>query len=408
MKEVLIYKLKSKKENSHFTIRTSHNSGITLVALIITIIVLLILAVVAIRVVQGDGIILKSKEAAYKYTNEQGIENSILQGYIADIDQYLDNITGGNNTIGGSTEEDLDPRFNKVLSETDNIEIQDDYGNKIVVPAGFKILVDESTNNAKTVDKGIVIEDVSAGTATIGNQFVWVPVGNIKTSKEDTTGTNIELKRYVFTNTGAIDETLTKIEPTDQLKETLNSDEYFTEPIEVEEFRTSVATNGGYYIGRYEASNNSGTVVCKYNEKVYDMIGVGGAFNACQSMYSEKPYKSRLQNSYSWDTTILFIQECSKDSAGNKNATNYSNNNNSTAFRNTGLNKDEYCNINDMSGNAQEWTTERCSDEDWDRVGRGGSCSWQKWNNTKYRFTDESRDNAMSLRGFRPILYLYS
>lgn len=48
--------------------------GITLVALIITIIVLLILAVVAIRAVQGDGIILKAKEAQTKYEDAQNEE----------------------------------------------------------------------------------------------------------------------------------------------------------------------------------------------------------------------------------------------------------------------------------------------------------------------------------------------
>ena len=65
-----------------------------------------------------------------------------------------------------------------MLSITDNTELQDAYGNKIVVPAGFKV-----TNDAATVDKGIVIEDATSG-ATAGSQFVWIPVGKIYTDEQ--------------------------------------------------------------------------------------------------------------------------------------------------------------------------------------------------------------------------------
>ena len=58
------------------------------------------------------------------------------------------------------------------------------------MPAGFKIV-----NGATTVDKGIVIEDVTE-TATKGSQFVWVPVGTI--TKADGTTVTITLGRYDF------------------------------------------------------------------------------------------------------------------------------------------------------------------------------------------------------------------
>ena len=73
-----------------------------------------------------------------------------------------------------------------------NTELEDEYGNKIVIPAGFKIVSDDTTNNAQTVDKGIVIEDVTE-TATKGSQFVWIPIGKIK--KEDGSVTTISLNR---------------------------------------------------------------------------------------------------------------------------------------------------------------------------------------------------------------------
>ena len=75
----------------------------------------------------------------------------------------------------------------------------------IVVPAGFKIVVDDTTNNATTVDKGIVIEDATLNadgtkTSTNASQFVQVPVGKIK--KLDGTTVEINLNRYTFDEDG--------------------------------------------------------------------------------------------------------------------------------------------------------------------------------------------------------------
>lgn len=69
-------KIKGRKINKKIThnVRTSQNSGITLVALIITIIILLILAVVAIRAVSNDGIISHAKNAQTGYEQAQNDE----------------------------------------------------------------------------------------------------------------------------------------------------------------------------------------------------------------------------------------------------------------------------------------------------------------------------------------------
>ena len=81
----------------------------------------------------------------------------------------------------------MDTAKNTVLSTKQNTDVYDEYGNKIVVPAGFKIRVDEGTrtkgdanSTATHVTEGIVIEDAS------GNQFVWIPVGKIYTDKAQT------------------------------------------------------------------------------------------------------------------------------------------------------------------------------------------------------------------------------
>lgn len=82
----------------------------------------------------------------------------------------------------------------------ENITLIDDYGNRVKVPAGFKIAEDSAT----AVTGGVVIEDVTAKGATEytkGSQFVWVPVENIITDN-DGNETEIILGRYTFASSG--------------------------------------------------------------------------------------------------------------------------------------------------------------------------------------------------------------
>ena len=90
--------------------------------------------------------------------------------------------------------------------ETENTESQDKNGNKITIPAGFKVI-----NPEEDVTKGIVIEDVSAGdNVSKGNQYVWIPVTHVNGEKinilRDDRGNEhiIELARYTF-DVGTLD-----------------------------------------------------------------------------------------------------------------------------------------------------------------------------------------------------------
>ena len=71
---------------------------------------------------------------------------------------------------------------------------------------------------------------------------------------------------------------------------------------------------------------------------------------------ASQSFTSDLVNSYAWDTAIIFIQTYSTE----EKASTYASQNKSTSFANTGINNDKYCNIWDMSGNVEEWTTEDC------------------------------------------------
>ena len=151
--------------------------GITLIALVITIIILLILAGISISALTQTGIFGKAKQAEQKSKEAEQNQTSTLGTYEKEINKYV-------------AEELTSDKVDKVLSETENTVLKDSKGNIFTVPAGFKV-----TNDATTVDKGIVIEDTTE-TATKGSQFVWIPVGTI--TKTDGKTTTITLGRYDF------------------------------------------------------------------------------------------------------------------------------------------------------------------------------------------------------------------
>ena len=168
--------------------KTNGQKGITLVALVITIIILLILATISIQSLTNTGLFAKAQEAKEKTKNATENQAKTLNEYEDELNKYV----SGN--VKNQVKKIAD-NINKVLSTTDNTELQDSYGNKIVVPAGFKIVSDSTIN----IDKGVVIEDATSA-ETAGSQFVWVPVGTIYTNSEhiDSNKKIITLGRYDF------------------------------------------------------------------------------------------------------------------------------------------------------------------------------------------------------------------
>ena len=124
------------------------DKGITLIALVITIIILLILAGISISALTNQGLFKNAKAAQNATEKAKEEQGQRLNEYEDEINKYLEN--EDENTKA------FKEKVGKVLSTTDNTEIKDAKNNKIVVPAGFKII-----EGATTVDKGIVIEDVT-------------------------------------------------------------------------------------------------------------------------------------------------------------------------------------------------------------------------------------------------------
>ena len=377
------------------------DKGITLIALVITIIILLILAGISISALTNQGLFKNAKAAQNATEKAEKEQGQRLNEYEDEINKYLNNSNEDKKEVKLVAD-----NINKVLSTTDNTELKDAKNNKIVVPAGFKIV-----NGATTVDKGIVIEDVTE-TATKGSQFVWIPVGTI--TKSDGTTATITLGRYDFDSTTG--------------KESAYSGSYIEEDANdastlkkwgntiaknITNFKNSVATNGGYYIGRYEARtatarNAAGNALTqiteKGTEKIYNYVKQPQAAQLSQNMYNSDKFTSDLMNSYAWDTATVFIQNCGTNAKySRQNSLN-------TSLLQTGTNSltdtskiDVQCNIYDMASNIEEWTTETSYDSDSPCVYRGGYCiSSNVFTSNRSNSYTSGRGNV----GFRPLLYV--
>ena len=348
------------------------------------------------------------------------------------------------------------------LSTTDTTTIKDNKNNEIKVPKGFGIATDSGIN----VAEGIVIEDATHEGTTKGSQFVWVPVDTI--TKTDGSTETITLKRYVFnTSTGAVDESLSKTEPSDHLKTSSSLTYYYTEGLindttsnthakDIATFLSSANSNKGYYIARYEAgidaskdqyayancSGKGANFSCGYSlnmfakdgsvkplsirgKGIWNAVTQGEASTISRNMYNTINDKvtSDLVNSYAWDTAILFIQKCGNNgedsskysiqrgySALNTNESQTAGNNKlayqpgGTTERETAI-FDTQCKICDMAGNVSEWTTERSSGTNGSYTDRGGSYDFTV-GYTTIRKRDTSDGCCFPEIGFRPILYL--
>ena len=387
------------------------NSGITLIALVITIIVLLILAGVSIAMLTGENGILTQAQNAKNRTEEAKVnESNALTGY----EQIINASTGVN--LGAITGD-----------EKTNTVTQDSLGNRVVVPAGFTV-----QNPNENVEDGIIIIDSDEDRATYGSEFVWIPVGeNIK--KKDGTTFDITLGRYVYKEDGTIDTSLSTTDPTGKLKLSSTDSIYYTEgqkdsstinthAKDIETFISKVKTTGGYYIARYEArtsikrtspTNDEGLtqLTVKPDEYVYNFVTQPQAASLSQNMYLENSnFTSDLMNSYTWDTTIDFLQKC--DDREGTDKTPYSRQTSlygDIAEKGTiGTDKeDKICNIYDMARNCYEWSTETSSNGEWLCVARGG-CYNDDNNPTSFRYGKGISSSDIYHAGvtFRPILYL--
>ena len=412
-------------KNKKFQKALKQEGGITLIALVITIVILIILATIAIRgAFEDNGLVGWAKEA--KDRTEQGEVKE--DQTMANLDAYITEQTKEPEPPPSTV---TDAKNNSYVFTT-KTPVKDEKNNTIMVPGGFKI----ASDSGDTVQQGIVIEDVNASTDTNvqGSQYVWIPVGTF-TKDDGSTSGEIKLGRYTFSTSSpgtptlqqdavnytqnvVIKSSFTELTAYREGVASSGTDGLNATAKDLKGFIDSVNTNGGYYIGRYEASYASGSSVADYKAAskistanstssmsyapgtLWNYITQIDASKVAINTYSgSSSVKSDLINSYAWDTAIVYIQE-----AGHTNYANQKSKNSSLA--DTGTNADEVCKINDMASNLAEWTTEYSSNANsnvaYPCTNRGGSFISSYY--AAYRNLD-SASNSINI-GFRLSLYL--
>ena len=386
-------------------INKNKDRGITLVALVITIIILLILATISIQSLTNTGL-FKNAEKAREVTEEKTAEE---KKFLDSYEEEMGIASGAKEYTAAKTM--AEAQTDDMLAKKVNSSITDAYGNKITVPAGFKIKVDATTNNATTVNQGIVIVDSNE------NEFVWIPVGKIYTdvAKTDANAKTIELGRYNFDSSTGAKSAYSGSYVEEDKGDTNTTLKNYGNTIakNITNFKNSVTTNGGYYIGRYEARTTTprtakGDALTQITEKgtdsVYNYVEQKQAAEQAQNMYNSNKFTSVLMNSYAWDTATLFLQTCGEEKYSIKTSVNKSlasKGTNSSDYTGT---RDTVCNVYDMASNIREWTTETSDGSDGPCVGRGGYCNLSDYYTSGRSSTYTSDSYAGG--GFRPLLFV--
>lgn len=303
---------------------------------------------------------------------------------------------------------------------TKNEEFVDKNGDTAYIPKGFRVSMEEGTNEIRS---GLVITDqIDSNNNSIGNEFVWVPVNDFQEfTREDFGENNISENDFITT------------QPTQQKYYEIQGDgitvnnESGASIVEAQNMYKSVRKYKGFYIGRYEtgieenvartsSSDISQTPIVKKNKFIYNYIKWGndmndedgGAVEKARAMYNSENYngiKSTLCYGVQWDEIMRWIQ---KDSSINyilADSQEKGNYDQSGDLIKTGNYANyEIKNIFDLAGNVSEWTMETYDTNQ--KVLRGGKSGSTQNISNREAIDINSNDSKSGLFGFRIALYI--
>ena len=396
--------------------------AITLVALVVTIVILLILAGVSLNLVIGnEGILKRSKEAADKYGKKAENEQQGLN----DVETWLGEQFGGS-TGSGEDKGVIKVPVNTKATKNGTIDGKEANINNPIIPEGYTPINagsatwgdGSSAPTQSSVDNGLVIKDSKE------NEWVWIPVeASTLSSMYVTSNDGIALSGDVGVTAKIYSNSITigKTGDTKTLSRSTPNTTGYREPDLVvgsdsascdkkesyyktilgydspkamaEAFTrdyanmiASIQKYGGFYIGRYELSNEG----VQKGKATLTNTNWYNLYKKCTTLNASDKVESKMIWGIQWDLACDFISKKGEQKSI-KDSTAWGNHSDSTgnAAVMDGTTKkygskqvtgySEYWkanNIYDLAGNCWEWTQE-ANDTSY-RANRGGNF-WRRW-----------------------------
>ena len=331
--------------------------------IIISVAVILVISIIAVLAIV---LIPKNNKNTTENQSEQSEQTNTVE----------ENVIADENAVDPNEEEQ---------SVIEYVETSD--GSKIPVPQGFSYV-------EGTVSTGAVIKDEK------GNEFVWVPTDNLVFARRTFENPNVNKQEEENTTSGSTNEV--EVEEANFSESSESNAEYID----------SVNKYKGFYIGRYESSQdpNDEKKACSISGAVpLTEIVYYRMREIAQNTYADSnSVKSDITSSYTWDTLCEWLKNSGYDIYDSTSYGNYANNIEGTKSKAvTGRNSKWVTNnIYDLAGNVWEIST-----EEWGEVyeknhsGRGGG-----FHNDGVNYPISCRvaeyDGAYTYIGFRMVLYL--
>ena len=391
-------------------IKNKQEKGITLIALVVTIIIMLILAGVSIKLaIDNNGVIENAKEAKDQYEQAQANDESGLNDLSSELRRQLDANRNNNSGSGGS------------VTKIDGVPIPEGY--YYVGGTKAKGIVISDNVADKELDKGK--EDVRRDLA--GNQWVWVPV-ETPSSLYTTVDAGVKLsgdtgvKTTKYTNTIISGQTRglpgsTNYREPDILTDSTNGDTDAraktagfsslanmaeTMVSDYEEMIASLEKYKGFYIGRYELSENGEkTGTTETDITWYEH------YKNCKTLAVGSKVKTRMIWGLQWDATCKWLATSNFDIKNSSTWGNYTNNtaDGHGSKQATGFSESwKANNIYNFAGNCYEFTQEAYGTNS--RALRGGY--YRNSGSDSPASSRGSRNPTVTVTndGSRPTLYL--
>ena len=380
-------------------------NGITLVALVVTIVVLIIIAGVTLSLTIDNGGIMKRAKTA---VNDYASQDTKEEKYFNDLADWVDK----NGKESGIAKVPV----NTKAEENGTINGKKPGTNNPVIPGGYTPIDagdakwgnGSSAPTQDSVDHGLVIKDDA------GNEWVWVPVeADVFSSMYVTLNDGIALSGDVgvttkmYTNSVTIGRTgdtetisrsalkATTYREPDLVTDYDKDEAYYKTilgydtPKAMAEAFTSNYTNmiasiqkyGGFYIGRYELSNEG----VQKGKATLTNTNWYNLYKKCTTLNASDKVESKMIFGIQWDLACDFISKKGEQKSITNSTTwgNYSNSTENAAVMDGETKKygskqvtgySEYWkanNIYDIAGNCWEWTQE--ANNTYYRAYRGGS-----------------------------------